>query len=230
VSRREKREYTAVPGEKRTEKKLTSFQGEYRKGGKMIAYSEPGYQYKGTDIDGDLLNELTDGLVNDKESRDGIPHSLFPLASKDLPGFRFELKGQGAIKDRPAYQIAFEPRKKEGCVTIGTDAENECDKPSWMGTAWIDVAELQPVRIDTHLAFKIPWGVRVFLGTNLRQTGFSVTYTRVAEGVWFPATYGTEFRLNVLWGYKRTVTLSMESSGFRMTEAASKIEYQIPEP
>ena len=67
----------------------------------------------------------------------------------------------------------------------------------------------------------------MFLGTNLRQTGFSVTYVRVAENVWFPATYGTEFRFNVLWGYKRTVTLSMESSAFQKTNATSKINYDV---
>ena len=67
--------------------------------------------------------------------------------------------------------------------------------------------------------------VRIFLGTNLSQTGFSVAYERVAENVWFPATYGTEFRFNVLWGYKRTVTLSLESSGFRKTDVNSAIHY-----
>ena len=68
----------------------------------------------------------------------------------------------------------------------------------------------------------------MFLGTNLRQTGFSIAYVRTAENVWFPATYGTEFRVDMLWFYKRTVTLSMESSGFQKTEASSTIEYDLP--
>ncbi len=124
----------------------------------MIPYSDPGHKYKDTDIDGDLISSLTDDLVNGKESRDGIPHSLFPLSTKDLPLYTFTMKGE----------------------------------------AWIDAAELQPVRIETQLAFQIPWGVRVFLGTNLRQSAFPITYVRVAGNVWFPATYGTEFRFNVL--------------------------------
>jgi hypothetical protein len=70
--------------------------------------------------------------------------------------------------------------------------------------------------------------VRVFLGTNVQQTGFSITYHRAGENVWFPATSGTEFRLNVLWGYRRTIALSMESNGFQKTGASSTIEYDLP--
>lgn len=224
VARREKREYTALPTDTRTDKQLVKFQGEYRRGKQMVPYSEPGYKYKGTDIDGALLSELVDDLVNNKESRDGIPHSLFPLASKDLPAYRFALKGQSVLQGRAVWEIAFEPGQKQGCITV-----DECDSHPWSGTVWVDAEELQPVRIQTRLAARVPWGVRVFLGTNLRQTGFSISYTRAGEHVWFPSTYGTEFHLNVLWGYKRTVTLSMENSGFRRTGAESTIEYRMDE-
>ncbi len=74
----------------------------------------------------------------------------------------------------------------------------------------------------------MPWGVKVFLGTNVQQSGFSVTYHRLDENVWFPTGYGTEFRFNALWAYRRTVTLSLESSGFRRTGATSQIEYTAP--
>jgi hypothetical protein len=52
----------------------------------------------------------------------------------------------------------------------------------------------------------------------------------VAENVWFPVSYGTEFRFNVPWGYKRTVTLSLVSSDFQKASAASKIEYGEVKP
>ena len=77
TARREMREDSVLPGEKGTEKKLDSFTGEYRKGKAMVAYSKPGFKYKDNDIDGELISDLTEGLVDDKESRDGIPHSLF---------------------------------------------------------------------------------------------------------------------------------------------------------
>jgi hypothetical protein len=96
-----------------------------------------------------------------------------------------------------------------------------------MGEAWIDAAELEPVRIDTHLAFQIPWAVRTLLGTNLKQTGFAITYKRVEDGVWFPATYGTEFQINALFFYKRTITMNLESSGFQKTDVASTVEYDV---
>jgi hypothetical protein len=229
MAHKEKREYSVFPAESRTEKKLISFAGEYRKGKQTIPYKEPGYHYQGTDIDGDLMRDLTDSLVDDKTSRDGIPHSLFPIATKDLPFYTFKSLGIAEIQGRRAYRISFEPRKKDNCIHIGGEEDDECEGTSWKGEAWIDAEELQPIRIQTDLAFSVPWGIRVFLGTNLRQTGFSVNYVRVGENVWFPSTYGTEFRLNVLWGYKRTVTLSMESNGFQKTDASSKIDYQIPE-
>jgi hypothetical protein len=225
-SRKEDREYSVFPGEKGTEKKLVSFKGEYRKGKAMVVYSKPGFK---NDMDGELIEGFTDDLVNDKQSRDGIPHSLFPLGSKDLPQYRFSMKGETEYNGRRTYQILFEPAKPELCIHIGSDDKNDCGGgQAWKGKAWIDAAELQPVKIDTQLAFLIPWGVRVFLGTNLRQMGFSVTYARVGENVWFPSTYGTEFRFNVLWGYRRTITLAMESHGFQKTDAVSKIEYDLP--
>jgi hypothetical protein len=198
LSRREKREYSAIPGETRTEKKLESFEGEYRKGKAMVPYKEPGFRYKSVDIDGELMHNLIDELVNDKNSRDGIPRGLFPLTADKLPHYKFSMKGEAESNGRPVYQITFEPVKKDTCVKSG--GEGDCEGEDWKGEIWVDRQELQPVRIETHLAFTVPWGVKIFLGTNLRRTGFSVTYIRVAENVWFPATYGTEFWFNVLWG------------------------------
>lgn len=225
VARREKREYTAIPTETLTEKKLDSFSGEYRKGKQMIPYSDPQFRYKGTDIDGDLIGDLSDGLVNDKKSRDGIPRSLFPLDPASVSRYHFSLNGETTYQGRAIWKIGFTPIEKQNCVHIGNDDGNECENAPWKGEAWIDREELQPVRIETHLAFAIPWGVRVFLGTNLKQTGFSITYIRVAENVWFPATYGTEFWINVLWGYRRSIILSMESSGFKKTDVKSAIQF-----
>jgi hypothetical protein len=225
LSRREHREYSVVPNEKATEKKLVSFTGEYRKGKEMLLYFQPGFEYKNVDIDGELIDELTDELVNDNESRDGIPHSLFPLRAKDLPAYRFTMKGAEEIQGRRAYRVAFEPTRRASCMDADDDG---CKGAAWKGEAWVDAAEFQPVRIQTDLAYKIPWAVRVFLGTDLRQTGFSISYKRVAENVWFPATYGTEFQVKALFFYKRTITLALESSEFQRAEAESHIVYELP--
>jgi hypothetical protein len=224
LSRREKRQYEAFPGEKRTEKKLVSLDGECRRGKITVHYTEPGYKDKGLDIDGDLIRDMTESLVDDKSTRDGIPPSLFPLRRKDLPGYRFTRTGEFDYQGRRTYKIQFEPADRHRCINIGGD-DDDCQGPSWAGEAWIDAQELQPARIFTTQAFRIPWGVKVFLGTNIQQSGFAVSYQRLEQNVWFPAGYGTEFRFNALWGYRRTVTLSLESNEFRRTGATSKIDY-----
>jgi hypothetical protein len=228
LARREKRQYLVLPSAT-TEKKLVYFQGEYRKGKQSVTYQEPVKDNQNEGIDAELLQHLTEELVNDRTARDGIPHNLFPLRSVDLPKYVFTLKGELQHQGRRTYRIAFEPAKKakEMCLHVGKDEDNDCVSSPWMGEAWIDAAELEPVRIDTHLAFKVPWAVRTFLGTNLRQTGFAITYLRVADGVWFPATYGTEFEVDLLFFYKRTIAMNMESGGFQRTDATSTIEYNL---
>lgn len=226
LGRQDKRYYTAVPKEAETAKKLDSFEGQYRhhKTKKLIPYSEPGFKQRDMDIDAELLDDLIDDLVNAPKSRDGIPNQLFPLRAKDLPGYKLRLLGETEHRGRKTLRIGFEPAKKSVCIEIGSDGEG-CENPSWKGEALIDAEEYQPVHIQTQLAFGIPWAVKAFLGTNLRQTGFSVTYERVAPNVWFPVTYGTEFELKVLFGYKRTITLAMDNSRFRKASVESKIEF-----
>ena len=38
---------------------------------------------------------------------------------------------------------------------------------------------------------------------------------------------GTEFRLDVLFFYKRTIAMNLVSSGFQKTDATSTIEYDV---
>ena len=241
---RESREYTVVPQPARTEKKLVSFSGECRDGKQMVAYAEPSVAWPG--LKENAAIEVNDGreniagmigaLANDKNSRDGIPPQLFPLAAEDLEYYRFTLKGETTVKGRRAYDVTFTPVERNGfCVHIDTDKDGDKDGDKaehicrpWKGEAWIDAEDYQPVRIDTQLAKGVPWGVRVFMGINVRQLGFSLNYQRVTDGVWFPATYGTEFRITVFWGYKRTITLSMENTDFKKTDAQSTVTFDPP--
>lgn len=222
---RQRREYTAAPSEDRTEKTLTSFEGIYVRKGRQITYDDPKDHEKPDGIDSELLDDLTDDLANDTKSRDGIPRSVFPLTSDELKHYTFRTLGSGQHAGRSLHKVAFQPKGKELCAHVGKDEESGCESRLWKGEVWIDAEDVQPVRIATEMNRKIPMAVRVFLGTNLSQLGFSVTYIRVAPGVWFPATYGTEFRISVLFGYKRTITLAMDSSDFRVADVRSKIEY-----
>ena len=220
--RKERREYDVLPGEERTEKKLAEFEGERYEGRETELYFEPD---KGEGLDAELIRSMTQELVDDHRSRDGIPHNLFPLTERDLPHYTFTLLERGDFRGRPVYKIAFDPLLKDLCVKE-SGHEEECDSP-WKGEIWVDTEDLQPARIVTDLGAKIPWGVRVFLGTNVKQLGFAVSYRRVEPGVWFPVSYGTEFRLDLLWFYKRNITLSLESKDFRRADATSSIEFDL---
>lgn len=225
IGRRERREYAVLPGEQRSEKKLESFSGEYTRGRKagLIPYTEPGFKYKELDLDGEILNEVTSDLVDDKDSRDGIPRDLFPLRSSRLSAYQFQFLGETTWHGRAVHRVGFQPGPKNQCTGEGSH-HGDCDAV-WRGEIWVDALDEQPVKIDTHLAVQVPWTVRTFTGTNVKQAGFSVTYLRVDSGLWFPATYGTEFQLRALFGYRRTLTLSLESKDFRRTAAQTRIEY-----
>jgi hypothetical protein len=213
LAREEKRRYTVAPTATSTEKKLDFFEGNYRKNGKLIPYTDPKFRYKDMDIDGDLVEDMTDDMVNDKESRDGIPRNLFPLTAQEQAHYTYRLAGTQQVNGTEAIRLQFEPKK-------GDDAR------AWAGEVLVDPAEYQPIRVVTRLAFNIPWAVKVFLGTNVRQLGFTVAYRKVADGLWFPVSYGTEFHLRVLFGYARTIALSLDNRDFRRASAESSIRFE----
>ena len=157
-------------------------------------------------------------MVNDKKSRDGIPEDMFPLTSKEQEHYNYSLAGVQKVNGVDAIRLTFEPKKGD-------------DEKEWAGEVLVDPVEFQPIRVVTKLAFNIPWAVKVFLGTNVRQLGFTVTYRKVAEGLWFPVSYGTEFHLRVLFGYARTIALSLDNHDFRRASADSSIQFdQEPKP
>src|SRR4029079_4568517 len=81
VAREEKREYDVTPGADRVDKELIRFEGRYEYKGKYIDYDRPGYTYKEMDIDGELIDDLSNDLTSDRHSRDGISCDLFPLTA-----------------------------------------------------------------------------------------------------------------------------------------------------
>ncbi len=213
LAREEKRRYTVVPTATTSEKKLELFEGQYRKGGVLLPYTDPKFRYKDMDIDGDLVEDMTNDMVNDKQSRDGIPKDMFPLTAKEQEHYAYRLAGVQKVNGVDALRLTFEPKKGD-------------EERAWAGEVLVDAAEFQPIRVVTKLAFNIPWAVKVFLGTNVRQLGFTVTYRKVAEGLWFPISYGTEFHLRVLFGYARTIALSLDNRDFRRASADSAIQFE----
>ncbi|MBX9599496.1 MAG: hypothetical protein K2X35_00775 [Bryobacteraceae bacterium] len=212
LARQEKRVYTVLPSASGYRKELVSFTGEYANNGRTYPYDKPGFQYKDTDVDGDLMRELADDLANDSESRDGISMDLFPFASREQWQYDFRLLGTEMFRGRKSHRIAFSPKDKS--------------EFGWSGELLVDAAEYQPAFVSTKLSRKIPLVVRTMLGTDFRQLGFGLTYERVAENVWFPVSYGSEIDVSILFFYKRTLTLSLVNSDFRVADVSSRVEYE----
>jgi hypothetical protein len=210
VAREEHREYIVTPKDHGIQKDLMAFDGKYERSGKYIAYDKPGYTYKEMDIDGELLDDLSSDMTNDEHSRDGIASDLFPLTSKQQLKYSFRLLATELHRGQPVYRIGFVPASPE---------------VAWRGEALIDTQELQPVLVTTKLAIKIPLGVRILLGTNVSGLGFSVSYRKFADGVWFPVSYGGEFSVRAVFFYHRNISISMANDDFRRTDVASNITY-----
>jgi hypothetical protein len=201
-----------------TERNLVFFEGHYRDNGKLFPYTDPKFRHKGMDLDGSLVEDMTEDMVKDKESRDGIPRDQFPLTAQEQTHYTYRLAGTQNVNGVEAIRIQFEPKKGD-------------DERAWAGEVLVDPTEFQPIRVVTKLAFNIPWAVKVFLGINIRQLGFNVTYRKVAEGLWFPVSYGTEFHLRILFGYARTIVLSLDNRDFRRASAESSIQFEdTPRP
>lgn len=159
-------------------------------------------------LDRDLVENIRWGLIHDK-SKDGINAHLFPLTSKDQANYTFRMIGRERLNDRNVYHITFRPKKK--------------DDFGWSGDAYIDTTAYQPVLITTGMARKIPFAVRTLLGTNVPGLGFTVTYAPQPDGVWFPVTFSTEFKIHVLYFFHRQVFLNAENREFEKTHVTSRI-------
>jgi hypothetical protein len=214
--REEISDYHVTPDADRTRKELVNFKGRYWKSGSMVSYDKSGEgQDEGfrNEADGDLASDLREDLTGDAKSKDGLALELFPLTAKEQHKYRFVVKGEERYQGTEVYRIAFEPNRGAGDATC------------WKGEALVSKSDYEPLLITTKLAFKIPFLVRTALDTNLQGLGFSVQYRKFDDGVWFPVSYGTEFRVHVLFVYSRLVTVSMVNSDFRRADVKSSVEF-----
>jgi hypothetical protein len=213
VAREERREYHVLPKEDGVEHKLVAFQGFYEKDKKLHPYDDPEFRQKKLDLDGELIEDFIDDHTADAGSRDGIKLDYFPIRSKDLAFYNFEFAGEQTIEGRRAARVRFGPKSKNWMHL-------------WEGETIIDLEDAFPLQIQTQMARKIPLAVRTMLGINVKQFGFNVSFMRVEKDLWFPKSFGTEFQLDLFFGYKRVVAVSMESSDFRRASADSTIAFE----
>jgi hypothetical protein len=159
-------------------------------------------------MDRDLVESLRSNLADDK-SKDGLGKGLFPLTTQQQSQYLFTLQGRQTMNGRDVYHVSFRPKDK-----------NDFD---WKGEAFIDAHEFEPVVVYTEMSRKMPLAVRTLLGTNLPGLGFSVTYDREPDGVWFPVSFGTEFRMRVLFFLARDISMSLANTHFEKTHSDVRI-------
>jgi hypothetical protein len=166
------------------------------------------------DDDRTLVESMRSSFVHAK-SRDGISSELFPLTSKNQADYRFQLIGREHTNGRDVFHIEFRPKDKGDF--------------GWKGDAYIDAAAFQPVVVSTGMARRIPFAVRTLLGSDVPGLGFTVTYAPLPDGVWFPASFGTEFKVRLLFFYNRDITINVQNRDFEKTHVTSDI-VDVEEP
>lgn len=211
------REETAIsevtPTPDGNKKQLKSLAGQYWKKGAYIHFHGPDVPDRDS-LDGELVGDFRNDLTDDK-SKDGLSKELFPLTTEEQKKYRFKLAGEADVKGRPAYLISFSPKDKEDFT--------------WAGEAWIDKQEFEPIHVATKLSHRIPFLVRTVLGTDLPGLGFNVEYRRFDNGVWFPVSFGTEFRLRAVFFVNRDITLALNNSQFARASVDSSVRFEQPQ-
>lgn len=191
-------------------KKRESIKGRYWYKGRYMDFNGDPVPNANT-LDGGLTSGFRDGLTNDS-SKDGVAKDLFPLTSEEQKDLKFELAGEETVSGRKAFHIRFTPKDKNDFT--------------WAGEAFIDEDELQPIWVYSHLSRRIPFLVRNLLGTDVPGLGFNTRYARIDKDLWFPISFGTEFRLRAIFFINRTISVSMENSNFKRAVVESQIHYQ----
>ena len=165
------------------------------------------------DTDRDLVENMRKNLLGEK-SKDGINARLFPLTPKGQEDYTFKLVGREQRNGRDVFHIEFTPKDKSDF--------------GWKGDAFIDTTAYQPVIVRTTMSRKIPIAVRALLGTNVPGLGFTVIYAPQPDGVWLPVSFGTEFKIHVLFFFNREIVISAENKGFEKTHVTSTIISTVP--
>ncbi len=216
LAREEVRDYIVTPHEDHSTKELTRLAGRYELKGRVLSYSERGFRRKSVDLDGEIIEELADKFAGDEKSRDGIHRDMFPLTAIEQRRYTFHLDGTEKYRDRDVFRITFLPKKGE------KKGEDDLD---WAGEALVDTHEFQPVLITTHLPKGLPLLVKTLLGTDLKQVGFKVTYQKIDEGLWFPATYGGELKVRALFLYARSMSIGVINSEFKRADVRTTVTF-----
>lgn len=164
---------------------------------------------KVNDTDLDIVESMRRTFTSNKSSKDGVNTGLFPLTTEQQNGMSFELKGRETKNGHDTFHIVFRPKDKSDY--------------GWKGDAWIDSTAFEPVVVRTALSRSLPFAVRALLGTNVPGLGFTVLYAPQADDVWFPESFGTEFKMRILFMFSRQVIVGVQNRAFERTHVTSTL-------
>lgn len=150
----------------------------------------------------------------EKAARNGSEDGTDDLLSGRLPlsdlltRFDFRFVCEEPFAGRPAYLVEFGPKEGLQARTLKDRVLN-----GFAGRAWIDAAELQPIRIEGRLTR--PVQVAGGLALSLRDVRFLYEGHPVLPGVWAPCLeeIRVDARAAVFLGFSREVRY--EFSGYR---------------
>jgi hypothetical protein len=162
----------------------------------------------GDDADQDMVENMRKNLLG-ANSKDGINAQLFPLATKEQAGEEFRYIGRERLNGHDVDHLTFRPKDKSDF--------------GWKGDAYVDTVTGEPVVISTALSRRIPVAVRMLLGTNVPGLGFTVVYAPQPDGVWFPASFSTEFQIHVLFFFRRTILIDAQNRSFEKTHVTARV-------
>ena len=126
--------------------------------------------------------------------------------------FQFTLEGRETVEGRPAYVLSFVSRAGAAEKKVDDRVLNRL-----AGKLWIDVQEFELAKIEFHLTEKVSIGWGGILA-SLQKFAFTLTRTRVAEGVWFNRLFRGDLEGRKLLGTLR-VKIQDEASDFKEVPA-----------
>jgi hypothetical protein len=209
--REESTDYLVIPTPDGTKKELKLITGRYWHKGRYVEFKHQPAPEPDS-MDADLIKDFRNDTTNE-QSKDGLARDYFPLTTDEQKKFQFRLLGKETLQGREVYHLSFGPLDKKDY--------------DWAGEAFIDATEFQPVTVFTKLSRQLPFLVRELL-VDLPGIGFNVQYRRQPDGVWFPSTFGTEFRLRVLAFIARDISISLENTDFEHTHVETKMKVEAP--
>ena len=148
-------------------------------------------------------------LAQRKTAKGGDDRENF-LTSELIAKYHFAMVDRKSVTGRPAYVLTFQPKP-------GLPQKQAADRllNHLAGKLWIDEQEFEIAKIEIHLQSEVTlWGG---LLASLKQFTFTLSRTRIEDGVWFNARSMGDFEGRKLLDNAHFRTQS-ESTNFRRIE------------